>query len=136
VTDSPNTTRGKGEVEFIRLLADRFPHVAANISEVEAGLLHLEISMLAKVTRHAIETEDWDQVRAHFEFVDELMADASPELENAIYVSYLENVLFGQKTPRFIAARRMLSRRLEAAMIGLEEHWSKLVEADRRRRFP
>jgi hypothetical protein len=136
VADFHNTARGKGEAEFIRLLADRFPHVAANISEVEAGLLHLEISTLSDATRHAIEADDLDQVRAHFEFVDELLADASPELENAIYVSYLENVLFRQKAPRFIAARRMLSSRLEAAMIGLEEHWSKLVEADRRRRFP
>ena len=60
--------------------------------------------------------------------IDELFCDAPPDLENAIYVSYLENVFLGRDEERYRAARSSLSGRLQAALADLEDHWKKIAE--------
>lgn len=40
---------------FLALLSDRLPDVAADIDECSAGLLHMEINILARLTgRHPV----------------------------------------------------------------------------------
>ena len=75
----------------------------------------------------AVDVGDSQQVQAHICFVDELLSDAGPDLENAIYVSYLENVFLGSEDPRYLMARTMLSNRLQTALTELEEHSKKIV---------
>lgn len=113
---------------FERLLAERFPVIAAEIDDVERGLLHLEMAVLARATCRAIDIGDLHQVQAHIDFVDELLSDAGPDLENAIYVSYLENVFLGSKDARYTSARALLSNGLHTALSKLEEHWKKIAE--------
>lgn len=64
--------------------------------------------------------------------IDELFCDAPPDLENAIYVSYLENVFLGRDEERYRAARSSLSGRLQAALADLEDHWKKIAEWKRK----
>jgi hypothetical protein len=113
--------------DFERLLAERFPAIAAEIDDVERGLLHLEMAVLARATCRAVDRGDSQQVEDHICFVDELLSDAGPDLENAIYVSYLENVFLGSEDPRYLMARTMLSSRLQTALTELEEHWKKIA---------
>ena len=54
-------------------------------------------------------------------------------LENAIYVSYLENVFLGRDDERCRSARSGLSGRLAAALVSLEEHWKNIAEWNRKR---
>ena len=45
----------KDRDEFERLLAERFPAIAAEIDDVERGLLHLEMAVLARATCRAVD---------------------------------------------------------------------------------
>jgi hypothetical protein len=119
----------KDQGYFERLLAERFPAIAAEIDEYERGLLHPEMAVLARVTCRAIELGDSHQLQAHLSFVDELFSDAASDLENAVNVSYLENVFLWSEDPRYVSARAMLSRRLQIALTELEDHWEKLTES-------
>ena len=117
----------KDRDDFERLLAERFPAIAAAIDDVERGLLHLEMAVLARATCRAVDLGDSPQFQDHIRFVDELLSDAGPDLENAIYISYLENVFLGSEDPRYLIARAMLSNRLQTALTELEEHWKKIA---------
>lgn len=123
----------KDRCDFERLLAERFPDIAAEIDDIERGLLHLEMAVLARATCKAIQNGDSAQAQAHLAFVDELMSGAGPDLENAVYVSYLENVFLGSEDPRFVSARGILSKRLHDALIELEEHWKNIAESAAKR---
>src|SRR5437764_9373341 len=79
---------------FVVLLTERFPEVAAAIDDCSQGLLHLEMATLARATQAAIDGQDRDTVRRHFQFIDEVFRQAAPEVENAVNVSYLENLRF------------------------------------------
>jgi len=123
----------KGKNDFERLLAERFPSVAAQIDESERDLLHLEMAVLARVTCRAIDFAEFEEVQLHLGFVDELLSNAAPDLENAIYVSYLENVFLGLEDRRYLTARGMLSGRMQTALAELEDHWGKVAKWTKQR---
>jgi len=107
---------------FIALLAERFPEVAASIDECAQGLLRLEMGTLARATRAAIDGQDKATVRRHFQFIDEVFRDAAPDVENAVCVSYLENLRFEGRKAAPTKARDLLTPRLRQALDDLEKY--------------
>jgi hypothetical protein len=111
---------------FIALLKDQFPEVAADIDECSAGLLHLEMGTLARATQAAISAEDVPLVRKHFKFIDEVYRQSTPEVENAVNVSYLECIGFDGRHARRIQARELLSQQLQTALRELEDYLAQI----------
>jgi hypothetical protein len=113
---------------FIALLAERFPNVAAAIDDCSQGLLHLEMATLARATQAAIDEGDRDAVRRYFAFIDEVFRDAAPDVENAVNVSYLENLRFQGRKAGPMRARELLSPRLQQALSQLEDYLGRLFD--------
>jgi hypothetical protein len=108
--------------QFVSLLKERFPEVAVNVDECSQGLLHLEMATLARVTQAAIDVGNKDTVRQYFAFVDEVFNDAASDVENAIYVSYLENLRFEGRKIGPAQVCEFLSPRLKKALNELEAY--------------
>ena len=75
---------------FVGLLAAELPEVAAEIDEYSRGLLHCEVATVARCTAAAARAGDWATVRRHLAFVDRVNRAAAPDVDNAVYVSYME----------------------------------------------
>ncbi len=112
---------------FIVMLTERYPAVAADIDECARGLLHLEMGTLARAAQSAISDEDTAAVREHFRFIGEVYRRATPEVKNAVHVSYLERLSFDGKHGMRIKAREMLSPALQAGLSGLEAYNAELI---------
>ena len=108
--------------KFIAMLTERFPEIAALIDDCSEGLLHLEMATLARATQVAIDSNDKEAVRRHFVFVDDVFQDAASDVENAVNVSYLENLWFEDRN----ASRELLPPRLNKALAELEEYLERL----------
>jgi hypothetical protein len=108
---------------FIALLAERFPDVFADIDDCSQGLLHLEMGTLATATQAAIDNQDRDTVRWHFQFIDEVFRDAAPEVKNAVAVSYLEHLRFEGRKANATRARELLTPALRQALSDVEAFW-------------
>lgn len=115
-----------GRERFIALLAERFPEVSAAIDDCSQGLLHLEMATLARATQAAIDDQDRDTVRRHFQFIDEVFRQAASDVENAVNVSYLENLRFEGRKAAPTKARELLTPRLRQALAELEEYLARL----------
>jgi hypothetical protein len=113
---------------FIALLTERFPEIAASIDDDFRGLLHLEVATFARATQPAIDDQDKAKVLRHFKFIDEVFRDASPDVENAINVSYLENLRFEDRKEALANARDLLTPRLQVALAELEEYLERLFQ--------
>ena len=111
---------------FVAMLAEHYPAVTADIDECMHGLLHLEMGQLARAAQAAISDEDSSAVREHFQFIDEVYRGATPEVKNAVHVSYLEHLSFDGKHGKRIKAREMLPPGLQAALRGLETYNAEL----------
>jgi hypothetical protein len=133
MSDSSPHDGTKDQRYYEELLALRFPSIAGTLTEIERGLLHMEMGTFAMATRNAIESERTEEVAAHLAFVDELFGRAAPDLDNAIYVSYLENVFLGRDDARYRRARSTLSDRLRAGFVELEEGWKEFDARQRER---
>ncbi len=116
-----------GNSRFASHLALHFPEAAARINEYDFGVLHLEVGALKLATRDAIAQRDWDTVASHFAFVSEMLADGGPELRDALRVSYLGNLFYGETTLNYAKARSLLPRGLGAALADIESHYESLV---------
>ena len=81
---------------FIEMLTAQFPEVPASFGECRIGLLHCEMGAFASLTEEAMDRGNLWQVEKYFRFVEELRTHASPEVENAIDVSYLEFLAFSE----------------------------------------
>ena len=117
---------------FIALLNEQFPEVAAKIDDISEGLLHLEMATFSRETQAAIDAQDNETVKRHFRFIDEAFRDAAPDVENAVNVSYLENLRFDGRKAGLTQARGLLPPRLHQALVDLEEYLAKLYDRDGR----
>ena len=115
---------------FIELLTGRFPEVAASIDDCDEGLLHLEMATLARATQAAIDAREWKTVRRHFAFVDEAFRAADEYVENAVYVSYLENLSDGGLKAG-AEARGKLPPALAQALVDYEAYMEELSRRSR-----
>jgi len=107
---------------FVAMLTERYSAIATGIDECARGLLHLEMGALARHAQAAISDEDTAAVREHFQFIGEVYRRATPDVKNAVHVSYLECLAFDGKHGSRIRAREMLSPQLQAALDGLEKY--------------
>ncbi len=76
--------------------------------------------------RHAGKGQD--AVRRYFRFIDEVLREAAPVVENAVYVSYLENLRFEGRNAGPVRARELLTPRLQQALADLEKYLGRLFE--------
>lgn len=111
---------------FGEYLAIHFPEVVASMDETDFGVLHLEVAALMVATREAIARRDWPVVAGHFAFVDSVLETADTELHDAIGVSYLVALLYGETSLNYAKARTLLPKRLAHALEIMERHYEEL----------
>jgi hypothetical protein len=125
------------QAKFEKLVLAEFPQLQQEFTEAE-GLIHLQMGSFSRFAQAAMERNDLDTLRRCYHLVAEIMNTAPSELENAIYVSFLENLDF-ESSSYGGEARRLLPSVLEKALDEVNEHWERIgkqqVEAqDRQQR--
>ena len=106
-----------GQSEFLDLLAAEFPEVAAEVREAGQGLLHLEAAVFRGATERAMDTGQLWVAERHFRFVERVLSKAAPDVENALEVSYIEDLALGECTPqRYRAVKGRMPAKLRADM--------------------
>lgn len=113
---------------FASRLAMYLPEVADQIEESDFGFLHLEVGVLKLATRNSILTRDWRRVRLHFSFVANILSGAGAELRDALHVSYLGNLFYGETAASYAQARMYLPISLGIALEIIERHYEDLAE--------
>jgi hypothetical protein len=126
VNDKPRVARGACSC-FANHLMLHFPEIAERIDEADYGELHLEMGELKLATREAITEGDWRSVCEQFAFVAQLLNDDIAEVNDAISVSYLGALFYGELSPNHAEARCLLPQRLAIALEDVERHYDDLV---------
>jgi hypothetical protein len=104
-------------------LALYLPEVAARIGYDDLGVLHLEIGVLKLAVREAIADRDWSAVNRYFGQVASMLEDAGPELFDAIAISLLGSLFYGETALNLQKARTLLPEPLRLALDIVERHY-------------
>jgi hypothetical protein len=106
--------------KFLQLLSEEFPEVPQAFDESEKGLLHCEMGAFARVTEQTIDQGQLVKVEEYFAFIDRVRANAHPELENAIDVSYIEYLAFGEVTESRLKAIRKMPTPIRQILLEID----------------
>jgi hypothetical protein len=93
------TSKMKTREEFLAALRAEFPEAHAAIDDIDEGLLHLEVAAFRRTVEDACKSGRAWYVEKAMRFVEKALADAGPELENALAVSFIEDFALGEFTP-------------------------------------
>lgn len=119
------------EAKFLALALAEFPSLADEFAENE-GLFHVQMGVFSGVAQTAIERGDFATLKRCYKLADETMKNTSPGVENAIFVSFLENLNF-EVSPYGAEAKRLLSPKLSQMLVELENHLQMLRESQQAR---
>lgn len=84
------------------------------------GLLHCEMGAFRRAAEDALDQGKLWQAEKYFRFVEQVLPVANPDVENALEVSFLEDLALGECTP---ARRKAVKERMP---------WSLRKKVDRR----
>lgn len=87
--------------QFLEKLKTQFPDGYSYVDEIDEGLLHCEMSSFRRwVEDELSKSGEWNCERA-FKFIEECLKVANPDLENAIEVSFIEDLALGEHKPKY-----------------------------------
>lgn len=113
-----------GRDGFLGELAATFPDTPWEVGRHSKGLLHCEVATFREMTESAMnEGRAW-RAQQHFRFVERMLLVADPALENALEISYLEDLALGEHTPeRYRIVKERMPLQLRERMIVASEFW-------------
>jgi hypothetical protein len=110
--------------DFSRMALAEFPELAEEFEEW-AELLHLKMGAFARITQGAKGEGDWEKYDRCVRLADELFGRTTPDLENALNVSYLEHLDFDG--PRGPKAWARLTPRLKVGWKEMQQYLEDLA---------
>ena len=75
--------------EFLNLVVQHFPEIK---DEDYEGLIHLQVGCLARHTNKQLKIKRLDELRRVIDFFKEVVGKVDSDTENALFVSFLENL--------------------------------------------
>ena len=121
IAENPNRL---AQARFVQLVLTEFPQLREEFDEAE-GLLHLEMATFSRFAQRAIERNDLDTLKGCYRLLAGIMKTAPPEVENAIYVSFLEHLDF-ERSAYGAEARHLLPPVLMKALAEVNEQWERI----------
>jgi hypothetical protein len=111
-----------------RLLREEFPELTPEFDDpIWVGLLHLEVSVLSRLAENAIDRRECHTLQRCCDFVTRAVSEGDAAVENAISVSFLENILLVAETPGQQEAEQRLPEGLRRELAELRTHWDRLA---------
>ena len=105
---------------FLQMLTDEFPEVPQAFNESTKGLLHCEMGTFARLTEQAMDAGRFWQAEKYFRFIERMRENATPEVENAIDVSYIESLAFSEVTQNRHQAMKRMPKSIRAIMLDID----------------
>jgi hypothetical protein len=86
-------TQPYGHSEFVQMALLEFPELREEFEDFD-GLLHVQMGAFARLVQGAKGQAAWDVYERAVRLADTLWTHADPSLQNALNVSFLENIDF------------------------------------------
>jgi hypothetical protein len=100
--------------QFVEQLVAKFPELREDV-ESEAGLFHNQMHVFTRLTNETVAVGDFRALKRQFAFADRFFHHSDDFLENALSVSYLEDLDFtgrhGEGAEALLSAKLRQGRR-------------------------
>lgn len=105
--------------DFIEALIDRFPDVKDEILDKGYSFsIGLQLGCFKRFTQTAIDKNNIEKIKECFDFVDSIIDEVTKDVENSIYISYLNHLNFSKNEK----AKKYLSNKLLSKVEMLDSY--------------
>lgn len=115
-----SNTKQVDHEEFARRLDIEFPQLKNEFDEYSKGLLHCEVGALATLAEAAMDKERFWQAEKYFQLIADIRREATPEVENAIDVSFIEFFAFSELTENRYNGLKRMPDELRAILLEID----------------
>lgn len=116
---------------FIDALTDRFPDLKEDLLDADYCFsIGLQIGCFKRYTQTAIDEKNVGVIKKCFSFVDSVIDKVTKDIENSLYISYLNHLDFSNNE----GAKKYLSNKLLSIVTSLD-NYSKSMSAGKANRF-
>lgn len=110
-----------GREKMVEALLAAFPSIKDDLlDDTWSNLLHPQMGSFARYTQEAIDRGDRNVVKTCFDLANQFFREGTPELENAVGVSFLEQLNFDDGKRRRAWARDLLPPQLRKVLQEIE----------------
>jgi hypothetical protein len=114
-------------ITSIEYIASQFPAITDDLhDEIVDGLLHLQIGEFSHMAQDAIDSHDKDRWQAVAGVFMTLWRDCTPDVTNALNVSFLEHLLFNDGKVNRSWAYKAMPKPMRKAWDDMYEYNSKI----------
>jgi hypothetical protein len=95
--------------QFLADLTEQFPLLAAEVFDEDyQGLFYVQVGCLATYANNCYRRADWPELKRVIDYFQQRVAQVEAEVENALYVAFLEHLDFEGDTLPATRARSLL----------------------------
>ena len=95
---------------FVEAAAAVFPAIADDIlDKAWSRLIHLQVACLTRYANECLSKDNLFEFERMLRFIEQVLPKADSDLDNAIFVSFLEDLKLDGDAPATQAARQLLS---------------------------
>lgn len=111
-------------LDFLKQLEVKFPDAFAKIDDIDEGLLHCEMAAFRRYVEEKMDQGSAWYCEKALCFVEQCLRESGAALENAIEVSFIEDLALGEHNrQRYEIVKERAPKTIRNKMIEVHEFW-------------
>ena len=114
--------------EFLTLVLSEFPQLEKEMNEWEKEYVHMRMEIFADYAVEQIKSNNILELTRCFNFIESKIDKVNSDLENALNVSYCENLLLGDVAEEMDRIIIIMPTKLKTMYLDYKQYYYDLVE--------
>ena len=113
---------------FFKGLIIEFSTLEISINEEELEHYHMKMEVFAEYTNRQIKMNNNIEVERCFKFLENRINSFTPDLENALKVSFIESLMLGENSSKMDEMKKIMTSKFKQKYIEYENWYNSLNE--------
>jgi len=113
--------------EFFKLVLAEFPQLEKEMNEWEHDYFYMRMEIFADYAVEQIKSDNIPELTRCFNFIEHKIGEINSDLENALNVSYCENLLLGDVAEEMDRIINIMPTKLKAMYLDYKQYYYNLV---------
>lgn len=114
--------------QFFNLVLAEFPQLEKEMNEWEQEYIHMRMEIFAEYAIEQIKYDNIPELRRCFDFIESRLDEVNLDIENALNVSYCENLLLGEVARDMDKIINIMPTKFKAMYLDYKQYYYDLME--------
>lgn len=117
---------------FFKELIREFPNLETLLNEEDIDMIHMRMEVFSDYTIEQIKTNNYLEIQRCFNFHENRLDNYTPDLENALIVSYCESLMLGNVSLKMGEILKLMPSKLKKKYLDYQKWYNELCEKSKK----